>query len=140
MPTVSFSECIAPFEGIEWFLESSIFVLSTHQFGFWVKHIAIVATALQEQIRLRLRTLQFFRQFVNRPIGKRIFKSTSRVLVDFYVVRNVAKRVVVLSSLAANRAEWTFGLAVLYNCFVQRVDVISTCTFQVRISNQRGRV
>ena len=106
MPAVALGKSIAPFEGVKRFLEGTVFVFPTHQFGLFVKEVLVVLTSFGKKVNLFVGV--FFRAFCqlqDGPVVICIFQGTAATFVDFYIIGNVSQTVVIINSFFANRCQ-----------------------------------
>ena len=101
VPTISFRKGISPFEGIERSLESSVGVLSAHQFSFRIEQVTIVLAPFLINIQFFCRATQLFTHTVDTPVIISIFQCACRILVNFHIIRHIAQFVIIFVSTAS---------------------------------------
>src|SRR5688572_23812570 len=107
MPAVTLGKSIAPFERIERFHETAVFIPASHQQSLLIKKITVILGTPGIEIYFLLRSFQGFRKLVNGKVVVCIFEGACRIFIYFYVIRHITKLVIVLHSRPANSGKRT---------------------------------
>ena len=141
MPAIAFRKGIPPLQRIERRLELTIFILATHQFMFGIIQILIVHGPLGEDLYFLFRLVQSFTQLIDTPVIVSVLQRTGCILIDTYVIRNIAQFIViVISETSGRRHLRMYCVSSVLHSFPQRFDIISFQTFQISIGNYGSRI
>ena len=134
VPVVSLGEGIAPLQRRERRLEGAVLVAAPHQAALLVEHIPIVQRPLGEKFLFLLRTVQSLGHPVDAPVIVGILQRAGHVLVDTYIVGDIAQFIIILVSQAARGRD--FGMNIfrpVQQSFVQGLHIIHPHTLEPRI-------
>ena len=112
VPAISFGKSISPFKGIKRRLERTVGILSTHQFRFRIKQVAIVLTSFFINVQFLGRTSQFLAHTIDTPVIISIFQRTCSTLIDLYIVWYVTHFIIIFISTTSgsgNSRMYTVG-------------------------------
>ena len=141
VPAVTFSKGVTPLQRRERRLELAVLITTTHQLAFLIKYIPIVHGTFRKEFLLLLRTVQFFCHAVDAPVIISILQSTGSVLVDFHIVGNITKLVVILIAEATRGRNLGMDiLCTVDETFVQCLHVLHLHAFQIGICQHGSRV
>ena len=141
VPTVSFRESVPPFQRREWRLECTVLVAAAHQFGFFVEKILVVHGTFGKEVDFLFRMFQFFGEFVDAPVVVCIFQCTGGVLVDFYIIGNIAQFVVIFMSQASCWRDFgVYILRAVNQSFIQSLYIVHFHAFHISVYQDRSGV
>ena len=96
MPAVALGEGVTPFQRAEGRLERPVLEPAAHEFGFGIKHVAVVHRPLGIDLDFTLGLAQCLAQAVDAPVVVGILQRPGHTLVDTDIVGDVTQFVVIL--------------------------------------------
>ena len=134
MPAISFRESISPFQRRERSHKLAVLILSTHQFGLFIKQVFIVHCTFGIQIQFLFRTSQVFCNLVDAPVIIGIFQRTGGILVNLYIIRHISQFIVIVMPKAASRRNCRmYVFCSVDQTSVQSFEIIHLYTLDVSI-------